>query len=126
MATTSTLREKKRPKAEIAQLDRSVASQITLLYMRDFFESDPELDTGSLRGDQLALLRRAADMLEGPAGAAIRAWSAMRCGIQDLPPNSATTPWAGRWQRCETLCAGPPSAASFARQHRDAASGKRP
>jgi hypothetical protein len=42
--------------------------------MRDFFESDPELDTGSLRGDQLALLRRAADLLEGPAGTAIRAW----------------------------------------------------
>jgi hypothetical protein len=72
MATTSTLGEKKRPKAEIAQLDRSVVSQITLLYMRDFFESDPELDTGSLRGELLALLRRAADLLEGSAGTAIR------------------------------------------------------
>jgi restriction system protein len=50
VATTSTLREKKRPKAEIAQLYRSVVSQITLLYMRDLFESDPELDNVELAG----------------------------------------------------------------------------
>jgi restriction system protein len=50
VATTSTLREKKRPMAEIAQLYRSVVSQITLLYMRDVFESDPELDNVELAG----------------------------------------------------------------------------
>jgi len=50
VATTSTLREKKRPIAEIAQLYRSVVSQITLLYMRDVFESDPELDNVELAG----------------------------------------------------------------------------
>jgi restriction system protein len=50
VATTSTLREKKRPKAEIAQLYRSVVSQITLLYMRDLFESDSELENVELAG----------------------------------------------------------------------------
>lgn len=50
VATTSTLRERKRPKAEMAQLYRSVVSQITLLYMRDLFESDPELDNVELAG----------------------------------------------------------------------------
>jgi restriction system protein len=50
VATTSTLRKKKRPKAETAQLYRSVVSQITLLYMRDLFESDPELDNVELAG----------------------------------------------------------------------------
>jgi restriction system protein len=50
VATSSTLREKKRPKAEMAQLYRSVVSQITLLYMRDLFESDPELDNVELAG----------------------------------------------------------------------------
>src|SRR5829696_4877827 len=50
VATTSTLREKKRPKAEIAQLYGSVVSQISLLYMRDLFESDPELDNVELAG----------------------------------------------------------------------------
>jgi restriction system protein len=34
---TATLREKKRPAAQIAQLYRSVISQITLLYMRNIF-----------------------------------------------------------------------------------------
>jgi hypothetical protein len=71
---------------------RQLCRRVTLSSLDTTFESDPELDTGSLRGDLLALLRRAADLLEGPAGTAIRAWSAMRCGIQDLPPNSATTP----------------------------------
>jgi hypothetical protein len=94
---------------------RQLCRRVTLSSLDTTFESDPELDTGSLRGDLLALLRRAADLLEGPAGTAIRAWSAMRCGIQDLPPNSATTPGAAARQRCEMLCAGPPSAASFAR-----------
>jgi HJR/Mrr/RecB family endonuclease len=37
-------------KAEIAQLYRLVVSQITLLYMRDLFESDPELDNVELAG----------------------------------------------------------------------------
>jgi restriction system protein len=41
VATTATLREKKRPAAQIAQLYRSVISQITLLYMRNIFDSDP-------------------------------------------------------------------------------------
>jgi restriction system protein len=50
VATTSTLREKKRPKVEMAHLYRSVVSQITLLYMRDLFESDPELDNVELAG----------------------------------------------------------------------------
>ena len=50
VATTATLREKKRPAAQIAQLYRSVISQITLLYMRNIFESDPELDNVELGG----------------------------------------------------------------------------
>jgi restriction system protein len=50
VATTAALREKKRPAAQIAQLYRSVISQITLLYMRNIFESDPELDNVELGG----------------------------------------------------------------------------
>jgi restriction system protein len=50
VATTATLREKKRPAAQIAQLYRSVISQITLLYMRNIFDSDPELDNVELGG----------------------------------------------------------------------------
>jgi restriction system protein len=50
VATTGTLREKKRPTAQVAQLYRSVVSQITLLYMRNLFESDPELNNVELGG----------------------------------------------------------------------------
>jgi restriction system protein len=50
VATTGTLREKKRPAAQVAQLYRLVVSQITLLYMRDLFEADPELDNIELGG----------------------------------------------------------------------------
>jgi restriction system protein len=50
VTTTGALREKKRPAAQVAQLYRSVVSQITLLYMRDLFESDPELDNAELGG----------------------------------------------------------------------------
>jgi restriction system protein len=50
VATTASLRGKKRPATQIAQLYRSVVSQITLLYMRDLFESDPELNNVELGG----------------------------------------------------------------------------
>ena len=50
VATTATLREKKRPAAQVEQLYRSVVSQITLLYMRDLFEADPELENVELGG----------------------------------------------------------------------------
>ena len=50
VATTATRRKKKRPAAQIAQLYRSVISQITLLYMRNIFDSDPELDNVELGG----------------------------------------------------------------------------
>jgi restriction system protein len=47
---TATRREKARPPAQIARLYRSVISQITLLYMRNIFDSDPELDNVELGG----------------------------------------------------------------------------
>ena len=50
VAATGTLREKKRPAAQVAQLYRLIVSQITLLYMRDLFEADPELDNVELGG----------------------------------------------------------------------------
>ena len=50
VATTATLREKKRPAAQVEQLYRSVVSQMTLLYLRDLFESDPELENVELGG----------------------------------------------------------------------------
>ena len=50
IATTATLREKERPATQIAQLYRSVISQITLLYMRNIFDSEPELDNVELGG----------------------------------------------------------------------------
>jgi restriction system protein len=55
VATTATLREKKRPAAQLEQLCRSVVSQITLLYLRDLFESDPELDNVELGGHVRAM-----------------------------------------------------------------------
>ena len=50
VATTATLREKKRTAARVEQLYRSVVSQMTLLYLRDLFESDPELENVELGG----------------------------------------------------------------------------
>jgi restriction system protein len=50
VASTGTLREKKRSAAQVEQLYRSLVSQITLLYMRDLFECDPELDNVELGG----------------------------------------------------------------------------
>ena len=50
VAITATLREKKRSAAQIEQLYRSVVSQMTLLYLRDLFESDPELENVELGG----------------------------------------------------------------------------
>jgi restriction system protein len=50
VATTATLREKKRPAAQVEQLYRSVVSQMTLLYIRDLFESDPDLENVELGG----------------------------------------------------------------------------
>lgn len=50
VATTETMREKPRPATQIAQLYRSVVSQIALLHMRDLFEADPDLDNVELGG----------------------------------------------------------------------------
>jgi restriction system protein len=50
VATSATLREKKRPAAQAEQLYRSLVSQITLLYLRDLFEADPELENVELGG----------------------------------------------------------------------------
>ena len=47
VATTATLRKKERPAAKIARLYRSVISQITLLYMRNIFDSTPNWITSS-------------------------------------------------------------------------------
>ena len=55
VATTATLREKKRPAAQVEQLYRSVVSQITLLYLRDLFEADPELEDVELGGHVSAI-----------------------------------------------------------------------
>ena len=57
VATTATLREKKRPAARVEQLYRSVVSQMTLLYLRDLFESDPELENVGLAGTCISLTR---------------------------------------------------------------------
>jgi restriction system protein len=54
VATTAMLREKKRPAAQIEQLYRSVVSQMTLLYMRNLFESDPELETLTSAGTYIS------------------------------------------------------------------------
>jgi len=50
VATTATLREKKRSAAQVEQLYRSVVSQMTLLYLRDLFESNRELENVELGG----------------------------------------------------------------------------
>lgn len=50
VATTATMRTKARPAAQVALSYRSIVSQIALLYMRDLFESDAELDNVELSG----------------------------------------------------------------------------
>ena len=50
VGTTGEMREKKRAPAEIGKLYRSVISQIALLYMRDLFEADSELENVELGG----------------------------------------------------------------------------
>jgi restriction system protein len=50
VSTTSEMREKKRAPYEIGRHYRSVVSQIALLYMRDLFEADPELENVELGG----------------------------------------------------------------------------
>jgi restriction system protein len=65
VATTATLRKKERPVAKIAQLYRSVISQITLLYMRNIFDSDPELDNVEL-GGHVRSVNRATGQREYP------------------------------------------------------------
>jgi restriction system protein len=50
VGTTGEMREKKRAASEIGKLYRSVVSQIALLYMRDLFEADPELENVELGG----------------------------------------------------------------------------
>ena len=64
-----------RAKASKASLYRRWPSKVELV-MAAIYDLLPEpattVDTGSLRGDLLALLRTAADLLAGPAGTAIR------------------------------------------------------
>ena len=50
VGTTGEMREKKRAASEIGKRYRSVVSQIALLYMRDLFEADPELENVELGG----------------------------------------------------------------------------
>jgi restriction system protein len=50
VGTTGEMREKKRAPTEIGKLYRSVVSQVALLYMRDLFEADPELENVELGG----------------------------------------------------------------------------
>lgn len=50
VASTGSVREKKTPTAKVAQLYKSVLSQITLLYMRDLFEADRKLIQVTLNG----------------------------------------------------------------------------
>jgi restriction system protein len=65
VATTATLREKKRSAVQAEQLYRSVVSQITLLYMRDLFESDPMLENVEL-GGHIHFINRATGQPEYP------------------------------------------------------------
>ena len=50
VSTLPELREKPRPPAQVAQLYRLVVSQVVLLYMRDLFEADAELENVELGG----------------------------------------------------------------------------
>jgi restriction system protein len=50
VVATATMRQKARPAGRVAQLYRSLVSQIALLYMRDLFEADPDLDNVELGG----------------------------------------------------------------------------
>jgi AcrR family transcriptional regulator len=74
-AALSMERVAERAKASKASLYRRWPSKVELV-MAAVYHLFPEpantADTGSLRGDLLALLRSAADLLDGPAGTAIR------------------------------------------------------
>jgi restriction system protein len=50
VGTLGELRAKKRPDVEFGRLYRSIVSQIALLYMRDLFEADSELENVELGG----------------------------------------------------------------------------
>ena len=50
VATSGKMREKTRAKGQVAQLYRSVVSQIALLYLRDLFEADAGLENVELGG----------------------------------------------------------------------------
>jgi restriction system protein len=88
LATTATLREKKRPAAKIAQFYRSVISQITLLYMRSIFDSDPELDNVEL-GGHVRSVNRATSQREYPCLISIAADRATYLGLnlRDVEPD---------------------------------------
>ena len=88
VATTATLREKKRPMAEIAQLYRSIVSQITLLYMRDLFESDADLDNVEL-GGHVRAVNPATGQLEYPCLISIATDRATYLGLnlRDVRPD---------------------------------------
>jgi restriction system protein len=88
VARTGTLREKKRPAAQVAQLYRSVVSQITLLYMRDLFESDPELSNVEL-GGHVHFVNPATGQPEYPCLISIAVDRAkyMRLNLRDVQPD---------------------------------------
>lgn len=50
VATTAMMREQARPATEVARLYQSVINQIVLLYMRDVFEADSELENVEVSG----------------------------------------------------------------------------
>ncbi|GEL21040.1 hypothetical protein PA7_48770 [Pseudonocardia asaccharolytica DSM 44247 = NBRC 16224] len=50
VGTTGELREKRRSDAEFRRLYQSIVSQIALLYMRDLFEADPDLENVEFGG----------------------------------------------------------------------------
>ena len=66
VATTATLREKKLSAVQAEQLYRSVVSQITLLYMRDLFESDPMLENVEQLAGHVHFINRATGQPEYP------------------------------------------------------------
>lgn len=50
IASNDEQRETPRPKTQVAQLYRSVVSQVALLYVRDLFDADPALQTVDVNG----------------------------------------------------------------------------
>jgi restriction system protein len=87
VATTATLREKKRLVAQIAQLYRSLVSHITLLHMRDLLECDAELDNVEL-GGHVRAVNPATGQLECPCLISIAADRATYSGLnlRDVRP----------------------------------------